>query len=121
MIHTGAGSIVHIAPHGIRVNTVSPGFIQSGGAERLIASVSQGHQVDREEALRKIMDSLGGIPLGRPASPEDVAESQESNQTSGALGVPLFFDGECVPANQVAPCKARDPQPRPDHCWSLSR
>jgi NAD(P)-dependent dehydrogenase (short-subunit alcohol dehydrogenase family) len=58
-----------LAPHGIRVNTVSPGFIQSGGAERLIATISQGHHLDRDEALRKIMDSLGGIPLGRPAQP----------------------------------------------------
>ena len=58
-----------LAPHGIRVNTVSPGFIESGGAERLIATISQGHHLDRDEALRKIMDSLGGIPLGRPARP----------------------------------------------------
>ena len=39
-----------LAPHGIRVNTVSPGFIQTGGAERLIASIAQGHQVDRAAA-----------------------------------------------------------------------
>jgi NAD(P)-dependent dehydrogenase (short-subunit alcohol dehydrogenase family) len=60
---------LEFVPHGIRVNTVSPGFIQSGGAERLIATISQGHHLDRDEALRKIMDSLGGIPLGRPAQP----------------------------------------------------
>jgi NAD(P)-dependent dehydrogenase (short-subunit alcohol dehydrogenase family) len=41
------GLVNRLAPHGIRVNPVSPGFIQSGGAERLIATISQGHHVDR--------------------------------------------------------------------------
>jgi NAD(P)-dependent dehydrogenase (short-subunit alcohol dehydrogenase family) len=41
-----------LAPHGIRVNTVAPGFIQSGGAERLISTISQGHQLDREPGPR---------------------------------------------------------------------
>jgi NAD(P)-dependent dehydrogenase (short-subunit alcohol dehydrogenase family) len=41
-----------LAHHGIRVNTVSPGFVQSGGAERLIASISQGHHLDRPAALQ---------------------------------------------------------------------
>jgi len=63
-----------LAPHGIRVNTVSPGFIKSGGAERLITTISDGHRVDRAAALQQIMDSLGGIPLGRPTQPEEVAE-----------------------------------------------
>ena len=45
-----------VAPHGIRVNTISPDFIQSGGAERLIASISQGHNIDRSAALKQIIE-----------------------------------------------------------------
>jgi NAD(P)-dependent dehydrogenase (short-subunit alcohol dehydrogenase family) len=89
-----------LAPHGIRVNTVSPGFIQSGGAERLIATISQGHHLDRDEALRKIMDSLGGIPLGRPAQPQDIAELVAflvSDRASAITGAEHIIDGGTIP------------------------
>jgi NAD(P)-dependent dehydrogenase (short-subunit alcohol dehydrogenase family) len=78
-----------LAPHGIRVNTVSPGFTQSGGAERLITSISQGHAVDRAAALQQIIDTLGGIPLRRPTQPGEVAELVAflvSNRASAITG-----------------------------------
>ena len=89
-----------LAPHGIRVNTVSPGFIQSGGAERLIATISQGHHINRAAALQQIIDSLGGIPLGRPTQPEDVAELVAflvSDRASAITGAEHIIDGGTLP------------------------
>src|SRR5437879_13579431 len=63
-----------VAPRGVRVNTVSPGFIKTTAADALIGQIATGHDISYEEAQDQLIDSLGGIPLGRPGLPEEVAE-----------------------------------------------
>jgi NAD(P)-dependent dehydrogenase (short-subunit alcohol dehydrogenase family) len=63
-----------LAPKGIRVNTVSPGFIQTSAADQLIERIAKARNIDTDAALKSLMDWLGGIPLWRPAQPEEVAE-----------------------------------------------
>lgn len=60
--------------NGIRVNTVAPGFTETKAAERLIERMAESSGTDYNGARQELMDALGGIPLGRPARPEEVAE-----------------------------------------------
>jgi NAD(P)-dependent dehydrogenase (short-subunit alcohol dehydrogenase family) len=68
------GLASEVAGAGIRVNTVAPGFIRTAAAERLIDRIATAANGDRAGALESLMASLGGIPLGRPAEPTEVAE-----------------------------------------------
>jgi NAD(P)-dependent dehydrogenase (short-subunit alcohol dehydrogenase family) len=63
-----------VASYGIRVNSVAPGMIETAAASRLIARLASNAGTGQDTARQQLMESLGGIPLGRPGRPEEVAE-----------------------------------------------
>jgi NAD(P)-dependent dehydrogenase (short-subunit alcohol dehydrogenase family) len=89
-----------VSPRGVRVVRVSPGWVETDGAVRLVAEIARRNQIDTEGARKIIMDSLGGIPLGRPNKPREVADLIEflvSPRASAITGTEYVIDGGTVP------------------------
>ncbi|NQX58172.1 SDR family oxidoreductase [Paenibacillus qinlingensis] len=87
------------SPKGIRINTIAPGFIQTEAADRLIDRIAT-VAGSREAALQDLMNSLGGIPIGRPGSPSEVAELAAflvSDRAASITGSEYVIDGGTVP------------------------
>ena len=59
---------------GVRVNMISPRFIETADAHEMIVRLGQSRGTDENAARQQIMSTIGGIPIGRPDQPEEVAE-----------------------------------------------
>jgi NAD(P)-dependent dehydrogenase (short-subunit alcohol dehydrogenase family) len=90
-----------LGPKGIRVNTVAPGFIETAAAQRLITRLAEKAGTDEDTARQGLMASLGGIPIGRPGRPDEVAELVAflvSDRAASINGSEYVIDGGTVPA-----------------------
>ncbi len=89
-----------VSPKGIRVIRVSPGWVETEAAVRLVNRLAEEGGTDYEGARRSLMDSLGGIPLGRPAKPKEVADLVTflaSPRAASITGTEYVIDGGTVP------------------------
>ena len=89
-----------VSPKGIRVVRVSPGWVETEAAIGLVERIARQNGIDYQAARKMVMDSLGGIPIGRPAKPKDVADLVAflaSPRAASITGTEYVIDGGTVP------------------------
>jgi NAD(P)-dependent dehydrogenase (short-subunit alcohol dehydrogenase family) len=89
-----------VGPKGIRVVRVSPGWVQTESSVDLVKELAAKNGTDFEAARQMLMQSLGGIPIGRPAYPREVAELiafVASPHAASIHGTEFVIDGGTVP------------------------
>ncbi|MEI9994887.1 MAG: SDR family oxidoreductase [Rhizomicrobium sp.] len=89
-----------VSPKGIRVVRVSPGWVETEAAIGLVETLAKTMNTGTESARQALMDSLGGIPLGRPAKPAEVADLVAflvSPRAASITGAEYVIDGGTVP------------------------
>jgi NAD(P)-dependent dehydrogenase (short-subunit alcohol dehydrogenase family) len=89
-----------VSPQGVRVVRVSPGWIETEASIDLATRLASEHGGDIETGKKMIMESLGGIPIGRPAKSEEVASLiafLASDLANSITGTEYVIDGGTVP------------------------
>lgn len=74
LINYSKGLSKEVSPKGVRVLTVSPGWIATTTNTGFLERIAENAKITIEEAAKSVMDALGGIPFGRPAFPAEIAE-----------------------------------------------
>lgn len=89
-----------VSPRGVRVVRVSPGWIETDASVELAMRLAAEAGVGVEQGKQMIMDSLGGVPIGRPSKPSEIANliAFLASDLAGTItGTEYVIDGGTVP------------------------
>ena len=91
-----------VGPKGIRVNTVSPGPVETAlwlGPDGVAATVAKASGVDADTARKQVVASQGGFATGRFTRPEEVADLVlflASDRSGNITGADFVIDGGLI-------------------------
>jgi NAD(P)-dependent dehydrogenase (short-subunit alcohol dehydrogenase family) len=80
--------------------SVSPGWINTENVAIFLQRLADTGGITTEQAKQNVMAALGGIPIGRPSQPEEVAELVAfllSDRAASINGTEYIIDGGTVP------------------------
>jgi NAD(P)-dependent dehydrogenase (short-subunit alcohol dehydrogenase family) len=89
-----------VAPKGVRVVRVCPGWVETDAAVAMAERLAEEAGTSYEGGKQIIMQSLGGIPIGRPSKPHEVADLVAflaSPRAATITGTEYVIDGGTVP------------------------
>lgn len=89
-----------VTPKGVRVLRVSPGWIETEASVAFAERMGLQAGTDYEGGKKLVMGWLGGIPIGRPAKPQEVADLITflvSPRAASVSGSEHVIDGGTIP------------------------
>jgi len=85
-----------VNPKGVRVVIVSPGFIETDAATRMIERMAEKENSDYATTRQKLMDMLGGTLRGRPTGPRRLSSWSPSLRQTGRRQSPDLSSSSTV-------------------------